>query len=394
MAEQSAEESLPLYVVRVDCTRFPQVATEFSIKGFPTIMFVQPNRIVEYYGDRTAEEILDFARRLSGPPMRSLASCNDLAALARKRRVFFVHFTDKSIWTNYSDSAKVFHSSDWFYLVKQTCAGYEPNSVYVVKNSGNHFKTYRYPIEYFINKENGAVSLVEWIKRERYPKFIRITAANLDHFLNTHKTLVLLAIEHNPYSKRITLSTAEQAHFDKLEQLANENDQESELMFAWTDQLDMLNSLLLRTVSPLPAYILINSTDSTHHQVHHSDAANQIALIVKTLTLGDSLKKPQFVGGKWFLTPMHRMAFDTYAGMRQMYTANPVLTVILFGLPACLVTLLVYCACFTNFLEGSDEEFAEDEEDEDEDDEVMDRSIQYDAHNLQPSYLNDHLKSD
>lgn len=53
-------------VARVDCTRFTSVAKHFSVMGFPTILFITPNRKVEYIGERNAEEIVEFAKRLNG----------------------------------------------------------------------------------------------------------------------------------------------------------------------------------------------------------------------------------------------------------------------------------------------------------------------------------------
>jgi len=40
----------PIRVGRVDCTRFTSVATEFSVRGFPTIMFLKGEEVFTYEG--------------------------------------------------------------------------------------------------------------------------------------------------------------------------------------------------------------------------------------------------------------------------------------------------------------------------------------------------------
>ena len=66
VAQKLHNEDIGVYVGRIDCTRFQNAATHFSVRGFPTLLFVNNERVVEFNGDRTKEDIIDFTRRLMG----------------------------------------------------------------------------------------------------------------------------------------------------------------------------------------------------------------------------------------------------------------------------------------------------------------------------------------
>lgn len=66
VAQSIHNEDIGVLVARVDCTKFTSVATHFSVRGFPTILYIHKNRIVEFLGDRTREDIIDFGKRLTG----------------------------------------------------------------------------------------------------------------------------------------------------------------------------------------------------------------------------------------------------------------------------------------------------------------------------------------
>merc|ERR1719410_2181555 len=73
-----------------DCTRFSKVATEFGIKGFPTIMFLKGDDVYSYDGDRTREDIVAFARRMMGPPVQHIHNDREMVE-AKLNSLFFVY---------------------------------------------------------------------------------------------------------------------------------------------------------------------------------------------------------------------------------------------------------------------------------------------------------------
>ncbi|CAG7830231.1 unnamed protein product, partial [Allacma fusca] len=51
----------------MDFTRSPTVASEFNVRGYPTIMFISVNRINIYNGERITQDIVDYAKKMNGP---------------------------------------------------------------------------------------------------------------------------------------------------------------------------------------------------------------------------------------------------------------------------------------------------------------------------------------
>lgn len=66
VAQMLHNQDVAIYVARIDCTRYSSIASKFAVKGFPTILFISADKTVEFVGDRTKEDLVDFANRLSG----------------------------------------------------------------------------------------------------------------------------------------------------------------------------------------------------------------------------------------------------------------------------------------------------------------------------------------
>lgn len=65
-ANDILQENLGVHVGKVDCTKYTSLATHFSVRGFPTVLFIDKERIIEFNGDRTRKDLLEFTRRLAG----------------------------------------------------------------------------------------------------------------------------------------------------------------------------------------------------------------------------------------------------------------------------------------------------------------------------------------
>lgn len=116
-------------VGRVDCTRFTSVAHAFKVKGFPTIIlyaaylsflnykFAQQHKLSHtsllhslkgeqefmYHGDRTRDEIVKFALRLSGPPVQEITRTQSFDTIKRDRDLYFLYVGDRSgvLWVSF-----------------------------------------------------------------------------------------------------------------------------------------------------------------------------------------------------------------------------------------------------------------------------------------------------
>lgn len=61
-------------------------------------------------------------------------------------------------------------------------------------------------------------------------------------------------------------------------------------------------------------------------------------------------------GGDTYMHRFLRLCFDAITTLLSMYQGNPVLTLLLFGLPGSFLAIIVYMTCCSDFIDAKDEE--------------------------------------
>lgn len=93
-------------LAKIDATAAKNSATRFDIKGFPTLIFFKSGNKVEYNGGRSADDIVTWIKKHSGPPAKTLESSDDIVALQESGDAVVIgYFSDVA-----SDNAKAFLS--------------------------------------------------------------------------------------------------------------------------------------------------------------------------------------------------------------------------------------------------------------------------------------------
>lgn len=332
------------------------MASHFGVRGFPTIMYIDSERNIEFLGDRNKDEMLEFVKRLSGPSIRKLSGCDDLEKVKRQHGVFFINFADEPT-SNYSAIADQFHSTDWFYFLDKQCPNYEFNSIYCVKTSLRNSAILK-------QFDSSTQSLADWIRLERFPKFIRIGLTNLHYLMSTDKLLAIVLIKESKVGRFTT--NKEREYYEILEQQANAYPHNDQFIFGWTNQLDMINSIAIRTIDPIPTYIFINASTMNYY-LYEDDANDKLNNEQQLIKVLDSFvnKEPILIvqGGNDHWSKLKRLGYDGFSTVSLMFESNPILTVILFGLPITFFSIIIYCSCCSDMLDG-DGKMDFDEEDE------------------------------
>merc|ERR1712038_1997660 len=99
-----AEKDSPIKLGKVDATEESKLAEKFEVRGYPTLKFFKNGKPLEYGGGRTAETIISWVEKKTGPPAKALAGAEDAKAFVEGKDVAVVGcFSDET-----TDGAKAF----------------------------------------------------------------------------------------------------------------------------------------------------------------------------------------------------------------------------------------------------------------------------------------------
>ncbi|XP_076338865.1 thioredoxin-related transmembrane protein 3 [Tachypleus tridentatus] len=350
-----------IQVGRLDCTRFTSVATEFGIRGFPTVIFVKGHKNIEYKGDRTREEIVDFARRMDGPAVRHLKNCDDFQKAREDHKVLFLYVDGEKLddsgelKDHFMRNAEELQPYHYFFTVHNQCLSLVEGvavpsspSVYVFKdNKGFQFKG---KLDAELN-----TTLKTWINQERFPAFLKVTNGNFPQVLKSEKYIVLAVLEENQIGQ---LTLKMQEFKDLLEAIAvsNRDLYHEHFIFGWLGQSDLANSVAMK-VLPIPSLIVVDSSTYEYYLPPDSEE-EKIPSPQTIISLLDQIlnKSATAYGGNTLLYRLKRVIFEASTSLSAMWKGNPVLTTVLFGLPLGFLSIIIYTSCCSDILEMSEEE--------------------------------------
>merc|ERR1712226_664868 len=387
--DQTLTGKYPIRVGRIDCTRFTTVATEFAIRGFPTILFIKGDRVFEYEGDRTRDDIVNFALRVMGPAVTQLNTIGDFEEAKKRTELFFMFsgVSEGSEWEDYEKVANHLQQHEFFYqtenakLAEKFSGVKETQTIRVFKDGISYRFDEEFPATVEISAEeqqrlprdlikddanaqdlassetvqlqNKTESLRTWILRERFPKFVKVTRGRFNHLMSTKKLLVMAVVEENKLGElspdheafKSMLSTVLETNIDKYR---------PHFQFGWCGSPDLANSVAMDMLS-LPHLIVVNSSSYQHFLPNDEPikmTPEVIVLFIDSILEGEA---PVY-GGSSYTVRLYRAYYEAKTNIYDMWRGNPALTAVLFGLPLGFFALICYSICCADIMDADEDE--------------------------------------
>lgn len=91
-AKKLADSNSAIKLAKVDATLEADLASENDIKGYPTLKFYKKGKAMDYSGGRTADEIVNWLEKKTGPAAKTLTTAEDVKQFAEDVEVAVIGF--------------------------------------------------------------------------------------------------------------------------------------------------------------------------------------------------------------------------------------------------------------------------------------------------------------
>uniref|UniRef100_A0A671RBB1 protein disulfide-isomerase n=1 Tax=Sinocyclocheilus anshuiensis TaxID=1608454 RepID=A0A671RBB1_9TELE len=288
----------PVRVGKMDGTAYSGVASEFGVRGYPTIKLLKGELAYNYKGPRTKDDIIEFANRVAGPAVRSLPSRQMFEHVLKRHSVLFLYVGGESpLKEKYTEVASELIVYTYFFsasedVLPESVTLHELPSVVVFKD-GTYF-TY-----------DGVC-----LDQELF-------------FLCVSGKLVAIAV------------TDERDPTDSLMLSCRD------FQFGHMEGNDYINSLIMGEVS-VPSIIILNTSNEQYFvPAEPVEDLEQLLRFFSSVLDGSA---PAF-GGDGIFQRIKRVAYDARSTIMSVFRSSPLLGCFLFGLPLGVISLMCYGIC-------------------------------------------------
>lgn len=138
---------------------------------------------------------------------------------------------------------------------------------------------------------------------------------------------------------------------DLLEDLSGSYKDKELFSFGWCSQLEMINSIAIQTIEP-PKFVIVDSRSLQYFVLEEETTRENLVKALDDLVLGNLY----MIGGDSYYHKALRSIYDGFTSLTSMYKGNPILTLLLLGLPMSFLSIIVYTSCCTDILDAREED--------------------------------------
>ncbi|KAI3355385.1 hypothetical protein L3Q82_018230, partial [Scortum barcoo] len=287
----------PVRVGKMDATAYSGMASEFGVRGYPTIKLLKGDLAYNYKGPRTKDDIVEFANRVAGPAVRALPSRQMFEHMMKRHDVLFVYVGGESpLKEKYNDVASELIVYTYFFsaseeVFPESITLPELPAVVVFKDGG-----------YFTYDEYEDASLSSWVNKERFQGYLQIDGFTLYELGETGKLVAIAVIdEKDPTEESGRLKTLIQRVAKEYREHFNRDFQ-----FGHMDGNDYINSLIMGEVT-VPSVIILNTSNEQYFLPSEPiETMEQLVQFINGVLNGSA----QAYGGDGVIQRIKRVAFD------------------------------------------------------------------------------------
>lgn len=163
--------------------------------------------------------------------------------------------------------------------------------------------------------------------------------------------LIIAALEEHSSVGRLASNKHEEMR-DLLEAISFTYKPNDLFIFGWSPALYIINRFTVHSISEMPALVAINSTSEEYILLDGQVLPQDVIQLLDDIRSGTA----NFRGGNGYWTEGKKILFDFTTSVYEMYRGNPVLTLLLFGLPMTFFLFIVYSIFFSDFVDAPDDD--------------------------------------
>uniref|UniRef100_A0A1W7REY0 Protein disulfide-isomerase TMX3 n=1 Tax=Agkistrodon contortrix contortrix TaxID=8713 RepID=A0A1W7REY0_AGKCO len=331
----------PVKVGKMDATSYSSIASEFGVRGYPTIKLLKGDLAYNYRGPRTKDDIIEFANRVAGPIIRNLPSQHMFEHVQKRHRIFFLYIGGESpLKERYIEVASELIVYTYFFsaseeILPEHMTLPEIPAVLVLKDG-----------TYFVYDEYVDGDLSAWINRERFQGYLNIDGFTLYELGDTGKLVAIAVIDDKNAS-------ADHARLKSIVQDVAKNYRDQfhrNFQFGYMDGNEYINSLLMNDLV-IPTIAVLNTSNQQYFLPHKQiESTEDLVQFINDIVEGTA----EAYGGDGILQRIKRIIYDAKSTVGSVFKSSPLLGCFLFGLPLGVISIMCYGIC-TADSGGSDE---------------------------------------
>ncbi|KYO35352.1 protein disulfide-isomerase TMX3 [Alligator mississippiensis] len=335
----------PVKVGKMDATSYSSIASEFGVRGYPTIKLLKGDLAYNYRGPRTKDDIIEFANRVAGPLIRPLPSQLMFEHVQRRHRVLFVYVGGESpLKEKYIEVASELIVYTYFFSASEDVL-----PEYVTLPELPAVVVFKDGI-YFVYDEYEDGDLSSWINRERFQGYLNVDGFTLYELGDTGKLVAIAVIDDKNSSvehtrlKSIIQEVAKEYrdHFHR------------DFQFGHMDGNDYINSLLMDELT-IPTVVVLNTSNQQYFLPDRPiESIEDMVQFINDILDGTA----EVQGGDGILQRIKRIIYDAKSTVVSVFKSSPLLGCFLFGLPLGVISIMCYGICTADTDGGTEETVA------------------------------------